>query len=771
MEVKGNYLSSMFTSILFPLLQHISPSLSPIRALERLGGGSWRATDDDPQFLVKSPLFSFLSGWIKVSVTIDSEAAAVPKLYIDFGEGYSEASVIYLRQFDEKHYRADIMLPQTPVNIRFDPVEEPTTFFVSHFQISVRSELLHTIRQFISIIRHDNALGRDKFRIFRKSYARYKKHGVSGMLERLEREYRKLRPYEMQSVSSEHIAYLDWIRENEKDSQDIFEKELFSHTPLISVVISTYNTPIVYLKKAIDSVIGQTYPNWELCIADDASKDKGVLDLLRKYEEKYDRIHLFLREHNGNISVSTNSALSLASGVYVAFMDHDDMLAPHALLEAVKVINANPNVKFIYSDEDKIDESDRRFNPHFKSDWNLDMFLSQNYISHLSIVKRNLLSKTGLFRVGYEGAQDFDLFLRIMDQLLPDEIIHIEKILYHWRAFEGSTALDPEAKSYTSKAGLAALKEYFSKKSKKVEVEMGMLPNTYKVIYPLDNKPLVSLIIPTRDGYDILSKCIESIVEKTIYSHYEIIIIDNQTTDIKTLEYFDDLIEKYQNIRIVEYDEVFNYAAINNFGVTHARGDLIGLINNDVEVISDHWMTEMVQHALREEVGAVGAKLYYDNDTIQHAGVILGIGGVAGHSHKYFHRSDHGYFSRLKIIQNLSAVTSACLILRKSIYKEAGGMNEDHLKVAFNDVDFCLKIHALGYRNLWTPYVELYHHESVSRGAEDDEIKRARFIREINYMQEKWGDELKQDPFYNSNLTLTHENFTIKKYTTTASGS
>ncbi len=760
----------VLTSVFFPFLQSVTPSLLPYRGLKYVESATWQSLDNDPQFIVNSRLFNILSGWISVRVNIDSESIVIPKLYFDFGEGYSEARAVTMYQIDEGIYQAELMLPKALDNLRFDPTDEASIFTISSFQIRAHSELLHTVYQFISIMKHDHKSDTDTLRIFKKSYARYKKHHWTGMLERLEKEYNRLHPFRVQRATSVHIDYLNWIRKNERNhNNEIFDKDLFKYTPLISIVMPTYNTPAEYLKKAIDSVIDQSYPYWELCIADDASSDGNTLQLLAQHMKKYDRIHVVFRNTNGDISLASNTALDMAKGEYVAFLDHDDMLAPNALLEVVKVINSRADAKFIYSDEDKIDERGRRFAPHFKSDWNPDMFLSHNYISHLSVIQKSLLDKVENFRVGYEGSQDYELFLRVIDQLSPYEIVHIEKILYHWRAFEGSTAFDPKAKSHTTAAGLKALKDYFFTKNEVVKVEEGLLPNTYKVIYPIADEPLVSLIIPTRDGYDILFLCIKSILEKTIYKNYEIIIIDNQTTDLKTLAYLDDLTKTYSCIRIIKYDKAFNYSAINNFAVTHANGDIVGLVNNDVEIISDHWLTEMVQHALRPEIGVVGAKLYYDDDTIQHAGVILGIGGVAGHSHKSYKKSDHGYFSRLKIIQNYSAVTGACLIVRKMLFEEVTGLNEDHLGIAFNDVDFCLKLQEKGYRNLWTPYVELYHHESVSRGEEDDRIKRERFNSEVNYMKKKWGEKLKEDPFYNSNLTLMHENFTIKEDTVNAS--
>ena len=751
------------TAVLFPLLQKIHPEIIPKRGLQKEDVFRWRSIDSNPQFLLTGWRLNHISGWISVRASIETPDPISPKLYLDFGEGYSESKAVHMTEVDLGVYQAELMLPSAPKSVRFDPTETSGDVFeLQRFEIRVHSEAIHIMHQILSVTKHDFLNGTDPLRIYKKSYARYKKHQLSGMLERLEKEYKKLHPFRVQRASSRHTNYLNWIHRNERQVSAVFREEEFGILPLISIVMPTYNTPKTFLKKAIDSVIRQSYPYWELCIADDASEDEELLHILESYAKSDERVRIFYREENGGICQASNDALLLAKGEFVAFMDHDDKLPAHALLEIVKAINEKPNVQLIYTDEDKIDEKGRRYDPHFKSDWNPDMLLSQNYISHLTVIRRSLLKEVGYLRTGYEGVQDYDLLLRVAERISENEVVHIEKILYHWRAFEGSTAYDPDAKSYTTERGVKALEEHMSRKGVEAKVEQGMLPNTYKVHYPLREETLVSLIIPTRDGYDILSLCIRSILEKTTFGRYEILILDNQTTDPKTLRYFDFLRKAHTNIRIVKYDKPFNYAAINNFGVSHAKGDLICLLNNDVEVISDHWLTEMVQHALRPEIGAVGAKLYYDDDTIQHAGVILGIGGVAGHSHKYFRRAAHGYFSRLKIIQNFSAVTSACLVVRKSVYEEVGGMNEEHLKVAFNDVDFCIRVREQGYRNLWTPYVELYHHESVSRGQEDTREKKARFSREVAYMKKRWGRKLQHDPYYNSNLTLQHENFTIK---------
>lgn len=610
------------------------------------------------------------------------------------------------------------------------------------------------IKKFALIMWHEK--GTTPFRILQKSYARYKKHGLTGMLERLDREYYKLYPSNGRKVDPQSL-YETWIANNEGD---IYKTQPLSYTPLVSIITPTHNTPKKYLLKMLESVLTQTYVNWELCIADDASSDTETIQTLKTYQNQYKNINVLFREENGHVSAASNSALTLATGEYVLFLDHDDMLAPNALYEMVKKLNENRKLKLIYSDEDKIDEQDRRYNPHFKSGWNPDLFFSQNYICHLACVKRALVEEVGGFREGYEGSQDYDLLLRVTDRLQNSEIDRVQKVLYHWRAIKGSTAYGSGEKPYTHKAGRKALTDHFKKQDLNITVEDGLLPNTYKVTYLLPDPPLVSILIPTRDRYDLLQTCITSIFEKTIYPHYEIIIIDNETTCPKTLAYFEAL-KRYQNVTVIGYHKPFNYAAINNFGVQFARGKVVALMNNDVEVISKGWLSEMVQHALRPEIGAVGAKLYYDDDTIQHAGVVLGIGGVAGHSHKRFQKNAYGYFSRLKIIQNYSAVTAACLVVRKELYESVGGLDEEDLKVAFNDVDFCLKIDKLGYRNLWTPYTELYHHESKSRGADDTSQKRIRFNKEVNHMKEKWQEILLNDRFYNKNLTLKSEDFSI----------
>jgi GT2 family glycosyltransferase len=384
------------------------------------------------------------------------------------------------------------------------------------------------------------------------------------------------------------------------------------------------------------------------------------------------------------------------------------------------------------------------------------MFFAQNYISHLGVYQRELVSRIGGFRLGVEGSQDQDLILRCLPYLKPEEIVHIPRVLYHWRTVEGSTAKGTEEKEYTTAAGLEALRDYFSgRKIDGVTVTNGLVPNTYRVKYPLPKSS-------PRDSVELLESCVRSILDKTTYENYEIIIIDNGSVQPETLDFFETITEEDSRIKVLPYNLPFNYSAINNYGVEQAKGEVIGLVNNDIEVISPEWLEEMLRHALRPEIGCVGAKLYYEDDTIQHAGVIVGLGGVAGHSHKHFPRMSYGYFCRLKIVQNLSAVTAACLLVRKSIFEQVGGLDEDNLQIAFNDVDFCLKVRNAGYRNLWTPYAELYHYESKSRGYDDTPEKAKRFASEIKHMKSKWGQLLKVDPYYSTNLTLAREDFSIK---------
>lgn len=551
------------------------------------------------------------------------------------------------------------------------------------------------------------------------------------------------------------ILYHNWIEKNEKESGII--KKL-NYQPLISIITPTFNTDPIMLKAMFESVISQTYQNWELCIADGNSTDKQTKEILQKYERKDKRIKIKYLSENLGISGNSNEALSLATGEFIALLDHDDELAKNALMENAVLLNDFPEADMIYSDEDKLDEKGIRRDPFFKPKWSPDLFTSMMYTCHLGVYRKSIINELGGFRSEFDGAQDYDLVLRLIEK--TSNIFHIPKILYHWRISKGSTSMSLGEKSYARTAQIKAIAEHFNRLNIKADVSEGLADNLVRVKRHLLTTPKVSILIPTCDKVELLQNCIKSILDKTSYKNYEILIVNNNSKESITFDYFEE-IARLSNISILDYPFHFNFSAINNFAATEAQGELLLFLNNDTEVINKEWLESMVEQAVRPEVGAVGARLFYPDDTVQHAGVILGIGGVAGHSHKHFHKTHPGYFSRALAIQNLSAVTAACMMVRKETLNKVGGFNEKNLAVAFNDVDFCLKIREQNLLIIYNPYSELYHYESISRGQEDSPEKVERFTNEVNYMIKTWGGKLLNDPFYSPNLTLEKEDFSI----------
>lgn len=527
--------------------------------------------------------------------------------------------------------------------------------------------------------------------------------------------------------------------------------------PLTSIIMPVFDPPLDLLREAIDSVRGQLYPHWQLCIADDASTNPQVRTFLQTAQADDPRINVVFREQNGHISAASNSAIALAQGQYLVLMDNDDLIPEHALYWVARTIVEHPDVGLIYSDEDKIDIQGRRSGAYFKPDWNAFLFRSQNMVSHLGVYRRDLVERVGGFRTGFEGAQDYDLAMRCIEHLQAAQIVHIPRVLYHWRAHAGSTAMATDEKPYAVVAGVKALDEHLRRMGVAAHTEL--LPiSMYRVRYQLPaNRPLVSLIIPTRNAHGLVKQCIDSVRALTTYKDYEIILVDNGSDDPESQAYFLSLAQE-PGITVLRDDGPFNYSALNNRAVNQARGELIGLINNDIEVITPEWLGEMVSIALQPDVGAVGARLWFADDRLQHGGVILGVGGIANHSHKFLPKGEHGYFGRAGLIQSLSAVTGACLIIRKSIYEALNGLDEVHLKIAFNDVDFCLRVQEAGYTNVWTPFAELYHHESATRGLEDTPEKQERFSQEVSFMTKRWP-AITMDMAYNPNLTLDHHDF------------
>jgi O-antigen biosynthesis protein len=562
--------------------------------------------------------------------------------------------------------------------------------------------------------------------------------------------------------SADGNNYSKWIRDfdtltDADTAMMIAQTSRFLFQPLISIILPVYNPNPAWLKEAIDSVRNQIYPNWELCIADDASPNPDIRVILKEYSQLDSRIKVELRKENGHISAASNSALGIARGLWVALLDHDDTLPSHALYCVVESINKDSSIRLIYSDEDKINEKSQRFGPYFKCDWNPDLFYSHNMFSHLGVYAMDLIREVGGFRLGFEGSQDYDLALRCIERIEQNQIHHIPRVLYHWRMHAESTASSADAKPYAMLAGERAINDHLVRKGVNAKAELKAFG--YRVHYQLPTSlPLVSIIIPTKNGLELLKRCINSIFEKTEYTNYEILIIDNGSDELATLEYLQ-LISRKPNVRVLHDARPFNYSQLNNGAVRVARGEVICLLNNDIEVISSGWLSELVSHALRPDVGAVGAKLLFPDDTIQHAGILLKVTGIAAHAHKGFPRNAHGYFSRANLIQDFSAVTGACLVVKKSLYQYVGGLNETELAVAFNDVDFCMRIREAGYRNIWTPYAELYHHESATRGYEDSPEKAARFEKEVEYMERRLENQ--EDPFYSPNLTKAGSDFSL----------
>jgi len=559
-----------------------------------------------------------------------------------------------------------------------------------------------------------------------------------------------------------NTSYHSWIAKNEPSKSDICLKSYkLRSNPNISLVVPIYNTPRKFLTQMINSVLGQTYPHWELCISDGGSTEPQVKAILEQYAKRNRKIKIkFLRENKG-ITSNTNEAISLATGEYIAFLDHDDTLSPFALFEVVKAINKYPKADLIYSDEDKISENGKkRFDPYFKPDWNPDLLRSTNYIGHLTVIKKELLEKVGYLDPRFEGSQDYDLVLKASEK--ATQIVHIPQILYHRRIHGGSVAQDPEQKMYAYEAAQRALEEHLRRIGRNGTVKSLPILGLYKVTYELSRFPLVSIIIPTANNA-LLKKCVNSIIQKTAYKNWEIIVVNTNLKDEAIYNYCSTLAKNNSKIKFLTWnDKFFNFARVNNFAARYSKGEILLFLNDDTEVINNDWLERMVEHALREEVGAVGAKLYYPNGRIQHAGIIVGGEGIAIHLHKFFHRKSYGYFGRLMAIQNVSAVTGACLMIRKKVFEEVGEFDE-RFSLAFNDVDLCLSLRKKGYLIVWTPHAELYHHESKTRGYEDTPEKRARFKVESELFLQKWKEELTSaDPYYNPNLNPKRGDFSIK---------
>ena len=558
--------------------------------------------------------------------------------------------------------------------------------------------------------------------------------------------------------------YGEWY-ELTKPSKEELERQRnthFDYEPRLSIVIPVYKTPERYLQEMLDSIVNQTYSKWEVCIADGSPRGESRERLIKRYADRDTRFKYVILGENKGISGNTNAAMDMAQGDFLVLADHDDTLTPDALFECVKAMNEDPLYDVIYSDEDKLDmDGQALFDPHFKPDFNPDLLTSVNYICHLFVVNRNLVEAIGGFRQEFDGAQDYDFIFRCTEQ--ARKVHHIPKVLYHWRCHMNSTASNPESKMYAFEAGARAIKAHYDRMGIAVDsVEKGVDYGIYHTRFHLDEEPLVSVIIPNKDHRADLDLCLTSLLDKGTYRNLEVIVVENNSTEPETFDYYEELQEKRKNVRVVTWKREFNFSAINNYGVTFAHGEYLLFLNNDVEVIEPDVIREMLGYARRDDVGIVGARLLYQDDTIQHAGVVIGFGGIAGHTFIGLHQAENSYFHRAMCAQDYSAVTAACMMSKRSLFDQVGGFREE-LAVAFNDIDYCLKIRSLGKKVVYNPYALLYHYESKSRGLEDTPEKVERFNREVARFIGYWPEiVINGDPYYNPNLTLRKSNFALR---------
>ena len=735
--------------------------LVPVDGIEVVQGpvGSYRAVHGDPQFRLEG-LEAFRGRWVRLRIEMSAEERLRwnPSLYFDTGSGFSQETAMRLPPPERDggcHFI--LQVPHELRNARFDPIEYPCEFRLGVAEANdvtsaeAAAAMIETIERF--------APEAASLQVWRKVIAE------CGLASDKDLEFERLNA-EYHEVVCRLGSYLRWIELNEPPRARYGElAEQSRHWPsrsLVSVVMPTYNTREDLLRAAIESVLHQVYPHWELCIADDASTQPHVRHVIEEYAGRDSRIKACFRTRNGHIAAASNSALELATGEFAAFLDHDDALHPLALHYVAEAINRHPGCELLYSDEDKLGQDGIRRDPYFKCDLNPELLLAHNLICHLATYRLQRLREVGGLREGYEGAQDYDLALRMIDRVGPGKVVHIPHVLYHWRIGEGSTALSTDEKPYAQIAAQKGIADHLARCGLRGRVvNAPEAPGMNRVVFDLPALvPKVTIIVPTRDRLDLLRMCVESVLSRTTYPDYELLIVDNGSVEPATLQFLRQL--PAGHCRVIRDESPFNFAALNNLAARAARGEFLCLLNNDIEVLTPEWLEEMMRFGLQEGVGAVGARLWFPDGRLQHGGVILGIGGVAGHSHKGLPRGNSGYFGRAVLHHRVSAVTAACLLVRKSTYLSVGGLDEK-LQVAFNDIDFCLRVREEGLHNVWTPYAELIHHESATRGYETTPEKKSRFEGEVRLMQARWRDALLHDPAYSVNLSLEHEDFSLRR--------
>jgi GT2 family glycosyltransferase len=713
-------------------------TLQPGPSVQPAGAGVWAAADDSPFFLIASPSGAPAAGVyaFRMAFPPDTPALAM-RLSLDRGQGYAPLPDFLVPAAQGEGV---IAIPGETVSIRLQPAAQVGRFALAGVSLR-RMNLVETV---VHIVRSKGPRRRAmKALLTRGAIA------AIGILEA---------PANLPDA----VDYADWIAANEPPAADEAPKirahiASLRHRPLISVATPAFNSSPAHLKAAIESVRGQVYENWELCIVDDASPSPEVWALIEEAARADPRIKAQRLEANAGIAGATNAALAMATGEWVAFLDHDDLIRPDALALVADAVVRNPHARIVYTDEDKIDDTGRRHDPYMKGGWNRELFYSQNLLNHLTVVRRDVLQAAGPLRPEFDGSQDYDLMLRCLEQVGDDAIIHLPFVCYHWRFAARAASFSQTQGERALAAAIRALQEHFVRTGAPADAARASPSLGYtRARWRLDPKPLVSLIIPTRDRKDLLETAIGSIRKKTAYPNYEILVVDNDSRSPATLDYLAAL-ECDGAARIVRAPGPFNFSRINNLAVGSARGAILGFINNDIEALDPDWLGEMVSHFARSDVGAVGAKLFYPDGRIQHAGVVTGIGEVAGHLYKYAPGDAPGPSSHLMLPRETTAATAACLLVRADLFGRIGGFDEAGLAVAFNDVDLCLRIRKAGARIVWTPFARLVHHESVSRGIDTDPAKHARFRRETDHMLATWGEVLRADPCYSPNLTLVDE--------------
>lgn len=710
-------------------------SLIPFSDVTTLSKDEFESTGVDPAFMIRSNQLYLPGGLVKINFHWESEKVCLPTLYYDCGYGFSDKFKFELCGVREGVSSTIVNLPSLIYALRFDPMEESGRFKITDVFIEELGDI--TNEKKFSLCQNTKILS----------------HGYNAYLK------------SFFSDEEKDVSYQDWIKNKENIEDSLTESQ--SSGLKFSILMPTYESNVTYLEKAIVSILSQSYENIELCIVDDCSSTREVESCILNFQKLDSRIKFKRRESRGHISKASNDALELATGDYCVLVDHDDILYPHAIRVIAQNIYQEPQLALLYSDEDKLYSGDFdstaacRYDPYFKSEWDSELILTQNFVSHVSTYKTELLRKIGGFREGYEGAQDWDLILRYSEIIKPKQICHIPHVLYHWRAVPGSVALGIDQKDYAYSAGLKTIEDSINRRNLNAIVEVNPLDKaSYRIKYKHDDTAKAEIIIPTRNNYQDLKKCIDSIINKTTYKHYSISIVDNLSTDEATVNYLSS-IQSLAGINISHFHENFNYSKINNQTIEKSNSDIIVLLNDDTEIIDGSWLEELVSQALRNEVGVVGSRLLYSDNTIQHGGVVLGVGGIANHAFQKMHAQSHGYKNLTKLVRETSAVTGACMAFKKDTWKRVKGFDQINLPRSFNDVDFCLKVRESGLKIIWTPFATLYHHESKTRlkfEQWDDEDKTL-FEKESNYMIDTWGSSLAEDRFYSSvfnKKTCTH---------------